>query len=178
VPTPAWLRQTFKQRWARIWYEGYSVNLAVGQGQLAITPLQLAVAYSTLANGGTVVRPHVGKAVLNASGQVVRELRYPPRRHVRLYDVGEIRDGLYAGAHTGTSAAVFGTFPIPVAGKTGTAEAPPGSDHSWYASWAPAYNPRLVVVVMIEHGGFGAEAAAPAAKEIYSAYFRVNAKKQ
>ena len=63
MPTPAWLKRTFKQPWQRIWYEGYSVNLAVGQGQLAITPLQLAVAYSTLANGGTVVRPHVGRAV-------------------------------------------------------------------------------------------------------------------
>ena len=176
VPTPAWLKRTFKQPWQRIWYEGYSVNLAVGQGQLAVTPLQMAVAYSTLANGGTVVRPHVGKAVLNSSGQIVRALRFRPRRHVHLYDISAIRDGLFAGAHSGTSAAVFGSFPIPVAGKTGTAEAPPGSDHSWYASWAPAYNPRVVVVVMIEHGGFGAEAAAPAAKEIYSAFFGVKAK--
>jgi penicillin-binding protein 2 len=87
-----------------------------------------------------------------------------------------IREGLYDGAHFGTSGSVFGSFPIPVAGKTGTAEAPPGSDHSWYASWAPAYNPRVVVVVMIEHGGFGAEAAAPAAKEIYSAFFGVRQK--
>jgi penicillin-binding protein 2 len=176
VPTPAWLKRTAKQSWQRIWYEGYSVNLAVGQGQLAVTPLQLAVAYSTLANGGTVVRPHVGSAVLDASGRIVRKLRFPARRHVHLFDVGAIRDGLFAGAHSGTSGAVFGSFPIPVAGKTGTAEAPPGSDHSWYASWAPAYNPKLVVVVMIEHGGFGAEAAAPAAKEIYSSYFRVKAK--
>ena len=177
VPTPGWLKRTFKEPWQRIWYEGYSVNLAVGQGQLAITPLQLAVAYATLANGGTVVRPHVGKAVLNSSGQIMRDLRFPPDRHVALHDVGTIRDGLFAGAHTGTSGSVFGNFPIPVAGKTGTAEAPPGSDHSWYASWAPAYNPKLVVVVMIEHGGFGAEAAAPAAKEIYSAYFGVKASK-
>jgi penicillin-binding protein 2 len=177
VPTPAWLKRTFKEPWQRIWYEGYSVNLAVGQGQLAVTPLQLAVAYSTLANGGTVVRPHVGRAVLDSSGRIVRPLRFPARRHVRLYDVGAIRDGLFAGAHSGTSGSVFGSFPIPVAGKTGTAEAPPGSDHSWYASWAPAYKPKLVVVVMIEHGGFGAEAAAPAAKEIYSAYFRVKAPK-
>ena len=177
VPTPAWLKRTFKEPWQRIWYEGYSVNLAVGQGQLAVTPLQLAVAYSTLANGGTVVRPHVGRAVLDSSGRIVRVLRFPARRHVRLYDVGAIRDGLFAGAHSGTSGSVFASFPIPVAGKTGTAEAPPGSDHSWYASWAPAYNPRLVVVVMIEHGGFGAEAAAPAAKEIYSSYFRVKAPK-
>ena len=177
VPTPSWLKRTFKQPWQRIWYEGYSVNLAVGQGQLAITPLQLAVAYSTLANSGTVVHPHVGRAILNSSGQIVRELRFPARRHVRLTDVGAIRDGLFAGAHSGTSASVFGNFPIPVAGKTGTAETRVGeSDHSWYASWAPAYNPKLVVVVLIEHGGFGAEAAAPAAKEIYSAYFGVKAK--
>ena len=177
VPTPAWLKRTFKERWARIWYEGYSVNLAVGQGQLAITPLQLATAYSTLANGGTVVTPHVGGTVLDASGQVVRKLRFPARRHLRLYDVNAIRDGLYAGAHSGTSAAIFGSFPVPVAGKTGTAEAPPGGDHSWYASWAPAWNPRVVVVVMIEHGGFGAEAAAPAAREIYSAFFGIKAPK-
>jgi len=177
LPTPAWLKRTFKEPWQRIWYEGYSVNLAVGQGQLAVTPLQLAVAYSTLANGGTVVRPHVGRAVLDSSGRILRLLRFPARGHVRLYDVGAIRDGLFAGAHSGTSGSVFGSFPIPVAGKTGTAEAPPGSDHSWYASWAPAYNPKLVVVVMIEHGGFGAEAAAPAAKEIYSSYFRVKAPK-
>jgi penicillin-binding protein 2 len=178
IPTPGWLKRTFKQRWQRIWYEGYSVNLAVGQGQLAITPLQLAVAYSTLANGGTVVTPHVGRAVLNADGQIIRALRHRPRRHVRLYDVGAIRDGLYAAAHVGTSGSVFGDFPIPVAGKTGTAETRPGeSDHSWYASWAPAYSPRVVVVVMIEHGGFGAEAAAPAAKEIYSTFFHLGAKK-
>src|SRR5690348_1755273 len=84
---------------------------------------------------------------------------------------------LVAGAHCGTSVAVCGTCPIQLAGKTGTAEAPPGSGHSWYASWAPAYNPGLVVVVMLEHGGFGAEAAAPAAKEIYSAFFKVKAPK-
>jgi penicillin-binding protein 2 len=62
---------------------------------------------------------------------------------------------------------------VPVAGKTGTAEVPGGSDDSWYASWAPAASPRVVVVVLIEHGGFGAEAAAPAAREIYRAFFQV-----
>src|SRR4029077_8854341 len=84
VPTPGWLKRTFKQSWERIWYEGYSVNLAVGQGQLAITPLQLAVAYSPLANGGTVVRPHVGQAVLDSNGQIVRNLPFPAPRPPRL----------------------------------------------------------------------------------------------
>jgi penicillin-binding protein 2 len=178
VPTPAWLRRTFSQPWARIWYEGYSVNLSIGQGYLAITPLQLAVAYSALANGGTVVRPHVGKAILDPQGRLHRQLRFRPARHLRLVGLSAIRDGLFSAAHsaTGTSGAIFGTFPVPVAGKTGTAQVPSGSDDSWYASWAPAYNPKVVVVVLIEHGGFGAEAAAPAAKEIYSSFFRVRAK--
>jgi penicillin-binding protein 2 len=140
-----------------------------------VTPLQLAVAYSALANGGAVVRPHVAKAVVGANGRRLSRLRFVPRRRLHLTDVDTIRRGLYDAAHAGngTSAAIFGSFPIPVAGKTGTAQTPDGSDHSWYASWAPAGRPRVVVVVLIEHGGFGAEAAAPAAREIYSAFFHV-----
>jgi len=173
VPTPTWLKRTFKDPAQRVWYEGYSVNLSIGQGYLGITPLQLAVAYATLANGGTVVRPHVGKAVLDGDGNVVRALPFKPRRRVQLTGVDAIRTGLYEAAHSssGTSAAIFGNFPVPVAGKTGTAQVPNGSDNSWYASWAPAFDPKVVVVVLIEHGGFGAEAAAPAAREIYSAFF-------
>ena len=174
VPTPAWLKRTFTDPAARIWYEGYSVNLSIGQGYLAVTPLQLAVAYSALANGGNVVRPHVALAVRSRGGGPLRRLHFRPRRRLHLTDVDAIRAGLYDAAHSGTSAAIFGSFPIPVAGKTGTAENPNGSDHSWYASWAPAYHPRVVVVVLIEHGGFGAEAAAPAAREIYSQFFHVH----
>jgi penicillin-binding protein 2 len=173
VPTPSWLEKTFRAPAQRIWYEGYSVNLSIGQGYLAVTPLQLAVAYSALANGGTVVRPHVARAILSTDGTVLRPLRFAPRGRVRLTGVGVIRSALFAAAHAadGTSTAVFGSFRIPVAGKTGTAQTPSGSDHSWYASWAPARAPRVVVVVLIEHGGFGVEAAAPAAREIYSAFF-------
>jgi len=171
VPTPAWLRQTAKEPWQRVWFTGYSVNLSIGQGQLQVTPLQLAVAYAALANGGTVVRPHVGDALLSPSGDVARKLRFPPVRRLHLTDAWAIHQGLYEAAHAGTSAAVFSRFPIPVAGKTGTAETGNGSDHSWYASWAPAGNPKVVVVVLIEHGGFGADAAAPAARELYQAYF-------
>ena len=176
VPTPGWLRRAFRTPAQRIWYEGYSVNLAIGQGYLAVTPLQLAVAYSALANGGTVVRPHVARAILSGHGTVVRRLRFRPRRRVHLTDVDAIRSALFSAAHSadGTSAAVFGSFPVPVAGKTGTAQTPFGSDHSWYASWAPAGAPRVVVVVLIEHGGFGVESAAPAAREIYSAFFHLH----
>jgi penicillin-binding protein 2 len=174
VPTPGWLRRAFHDPAERIWYEGYSVNLSIGQGYLAVTPLQLAVAYAALANGGTIVRPHVGRAVVDASGRILRMLRFRPRARVALKDLWAIRQGLYDAAHVGTSASVFGSFAIPVAGKTGTAQTPNGSDHSWYATWAPYGHPRVVVVVLIEHGGFGAQAAAPAAKEIYSAFFHVH----
>ena len=169
VPTPGWLRKAYHQAW----YEGYTINLSIGQGYLQVSPLQLAVAYSALANGGTVVRPHVGKAIVR--GESVRPLQFPPARKLKLVDAWAIRDGLFQAAHspTGTSSAVFANFPIPVAGKTGTAEAPPGSDHSWYASWAPASHPKVVVVVFVAHGGFGAEAAAPAARDIYQAFFNL-----
>jgi penicillin-binding protein 2 len=168
VPTPAWIEKTQHTSW----YEGQTINLAIGQGYLQASPLQMAVMYSALANGGTVVRPHVADAVVR--GHTVTKLSFPPVRHVKLVDIQAIDQGLYEAAHTGTSAAVFAKFPVPVAGKTGTAEAPPGDDHSWYASWAPAgSHPEVVVVVMIEHGGFGAQAAAPAARDIYKAFFKL-----
>jgi penicillin-binding protein 2 len=155
-----------------LYTEGQAINLAIGQGELQVSPLQLAVAYSALVNGGKVVRPHVGEAVIRSGVRHV--LRFKPVRKVKLSPyTWAIKQGLYEAAHSagGTSAAVFGNFSIPVAGKTGTAQAGTGDDHSWYASWAPYDHPKLVVVVMIEHGGFGADAAAPAAKQIYQAYF-------
>ena len=167
IPTPKWF---FKSR-GFPWTEGQTINLAIGQGALQVSPLQLAVAYSTIANGGTVVTPHVAAGVVH--GRVTKPFHFEPQRKLKLTDVNAIRQGLYEAAHVGTSAAIFSTYPVPVAGKTGTAEAPPGDDHSWYASWAPAGHPELVVVCMIEHGGFGAEAAAPCARDIYNAFFHI-----
>ena len=155
------------------YYEGQAINLAIGQGALQVSPLQLAVAYSALINGGKVVRPHVAEAVIRDG--VKHKLRFKPVRKLKLSpSTWAIRQGLFEAANnpSGTSGAVFGGFTPTVAGKTGTAQAPPHDDHSWYASWAPSDHPKLVVVVMIEHGGFGATAAAPAAKQIYEAYFR------
>ena len=156
--------------------EGQAVNLAIGQGALEVSPLQLAVAYSALINGGKVVRPHVGEAVIKNGVRHV--LHFKPVRRVKLSPyTWAIRQGLYEAANNplGTSGAVFGGFRPTVAGKTGTAETCGVScpDHSWYASWAPYDHPKLVVVVMVEKGGFGAQAAAPAAKRIYQAYFHL-----
>jgi penicillin-binding protein 2 len=176
IPTPGNVKRF--QHGDPTWYPGQSVNLSIGQGYLQVTPLQLAVAYSALANGGTVVRPHLARALLTPRGDVAKVLRFRPRAHLSMPGLWAIREGLYRAAHApnGTSASVFADFPVKVVGKTGTAQAPPGDDHSWYASWAPAGNPRIVVVVLIEHGGFGAEAAAPAAREIYSSFFHVRSR--
>jgi penicillin-binding protein 2 len=154
------------------WTEGQTINLSIGQGRLQVSPLQLAVAYSALINGGKVVRPHVAQAVIK--GRTRHMLHFKPVRTLKLSPyTSAIRQGLYEAANDpgGTSQPVFAGFPLKVAGKTGTAEPDPVS--SWYASWAPYNSPKLVVVVNIEHGGFGAEAAAPTAKKIYEAYFHL-----
>jgi len=166
--------KTFEKLMGFPWTEGQTINLAIGQGALQVSPLQLAVAYSAIANGGTVVTPHVASAVIKNG--VTKPLHFKPQRKLKLVDVDAIRQGLYLAAHNpaGTSAAVFANYPVPVAGKTGTAESGPGrDDHSWYASWAPAGHPEVLVVCMIEHGGFGAEAAAPCARDIYNAFFHI-----
>jgi penicillin-binding protein 2 len=174
--TPGYLpmpNRYFERLTGTPYYEGQAINLAIGQGALQVSPLQLAVAYSALINGGTVVRPHVAEAVIRNG--VRHELRFKPVRKLHLSPyTWAIKQGLFEAANnpSGTSGAVFGGFTPTVSGKTGTAQAPPRDDHSWYASWAPSDHPQLVVVVMIEHGGFGADAAAPAAKQIYEAYFR------
>lgn len=170
VPSPAWFQKNNHYPWP----EGQTINLSIGQGYLQASPLQLAVAYSALVNGGTVVRPHVGDAVVSSSGAVTK-LRFKPVRKLHLVDIQAIRQGVHEAAHdaAGTSAFVFANFPVDVAGKTGTAENGSPDDHSWYASWAPFAHPKYVVVAMIEHGGFGASAAAPTVKEIYQALFHV-----
>jgi len=171
IPTPAW----FLKANGFPWTEGQTINLAIGQGALQVSPLQLAVAYSAIANGGTLVTPHVASAVVRDG--VARPIHFKPQRKLKLVDVGAIRQGLYLAAHdpAGTSAGVFANFPVPVAGKTGTAQTCTIGcpDHSWYASWAPAGHPEVVVVVMIEDGGYGSQAAAPAARDIYSAFFHI-----
>jgi penicillin-binding protein 2 len=181
LPTPAWRNQLYKEGLTeRPWSAGDNVNLAVGQGDLQADPLQMAVAYATIANGGTVPRPHVGLQVEDPAGRVLREFEQPPARSVRIDP--EWRETILAGLHGaaqspgGTSYGVFGGFPVPVAGKTGTAERPPYADQSWYVVLAPYPEPEIVVAVTFEQGGFGADTAAPAALQILSEYFEKTAK--
>jgi penicillin-binding protein 2 len=164
----------------RGWSAGDNVNLAVGQGDLQATPLQLATAYSTIANGGRVVRPHLGQAVEDGQGRLVEEIRKPARRRVSFSKINQqtIMEGLHAAATQkgGTSADVFRGFPYPVYGKTGTAERGLAPDQSWYACYVPHPTRPIVVVTTVERGGFGAETAAPAARLILAEWFHLHDK--
>jgi len=176
LPSKHWRDQLYKEGGTeRPWSEGDNVQLATGQGDLQTNPLQMAVAYATLANGGTVVTPHVGLQIDDPAGRVLKEFDPKPRRHVRIDPEyrAAIMEGLHDAAQNGagTSFDVFGSFPIPVAGKTGTAQREGHLDQSWYGVLAPYPNPRIVTFVTMEEGGFGAESAAPAAKKILEAYF-------
>lgn len=165
----------------RPWSVGDNVNLAVGQGDLQANPLQMAVAYAAIANGGNVVRPHVGLRLEDPSGRVIQEIDPAPRRQLEIEPEWQqaILQGLNAAAMQpgGTSYNVFGGFPVEIAGKTGTAERPPHGDQSWYVALAPYPDPQYVVAVTIEEGGFGADSAAPAASQILTELLNVKAEK-
>jgi penicillin-binding protein 2 len=182
VPSPEWRNRLFRKHDTdRPWTVGDNINLAVGQGDLQTNPLQMAVAYATVANGGYVVRPHLGQRIEDADGRVLQEFDAPSRRKLPINPEYRqaILDGLYGAANApgGTSTDVFKGFKIPggVAGKTGTAQTGPGrADHSWYIALAPYRpHPRFVTAVIVENGGFGAEAAAPAARRILAALYNL-----
>jgi penicillin-binding protein 2 len=180
VPSKKWRDELFANgETERPWSAGDNVQLATGQGDLQTNPLQLALAYAALGNGGTIVTPHVGKEVEDAAGRVLKEFDPGPRRHVKIDPTYReaILEGLHEAAQVapGTAAGVFGGFPVPIAGKTGTAERPGHADQSWFAALAPYPDPRIVTIVTIEEGGFGAESAAPSALAILEAYFNKQA---
>jgi penicillin-binding protein 2 len=180
IPTPAWRNRVFREHTNpfidRAWTQGDNVNLAVGQGDVQVTPLQLARAYAALANGGTLVTPHLGDAIVGPDGRTVQRIRPEPRRALHISDLTRetILGGLERAAMEpgGTSYSVFGSFPFPIAGKTGTAQRGEGvPDQSWYAGIAPYRDPRIVVVATVERGGFGVEAAAPVVRRVMDDYF-------
>jgi penicillin-binding protein 2 len=181
VPTPAWRRAYFESEIDKLWTPGNSVNLAIGQGDLEATPLQLAVTYAAIANGGMVVHPHLGLKIVDGQGKLERDLApgKGKKLDISATTLDVVRRGLRAAASapSGTSAAVFAGYDVPVAGKTGTAEVFGAGDYAWYASYAPADDPKYVVVVMVEQGGHGGSVAAPATRLIYDALFDVKSER-
>jgi penicillin-binding protein 2 len=182
LPSKQWREQLVKEGLAledRPWSAGDNIQLATGQGDLQTNPLQMAIAYAALGNGGKIVTPHVGKEVEDSAGRVLKEFEPKVRRKVHI-DPGyrnAILEGLHLAAQEGdgTGAGVFGGFPIPIAGKTGTAERPGHADQSWFAALSPYPNPRIVTIATVEEGGFGAESAAPVVLDILEAIYKKHA---
>ncbi|MHB8234525.1 MAG: penicillin-binding protein 2 [Solirubrobacteraceae bacterium] len=168
----------------RPWSVGDNMHLAVGQGDLLTSPLQMAVAYSTLANAflnggnGWVVRPHLGMEIDGAQGRLVQSLSFPAERHVHLNDedLNLVMQGIHEAASQpgGTSAAVWAGWnqaQHPVYGKTGTAQHIGKEDQSWYMCFVGDPKRPIVIAVTVEQGGFGAETAAPVARLLASQWF-------
>lgn len=161
-----------------MWRQGDALNASIGQGLTAVTPLQVAMAYAAIANGGTRYRAQVAKALIAADGtvqehapQVLGTVAASPATLQFLTDamVGVTREGTASGAFDG-----FPLDQIPVAGKTGSAQVSGGKPAtSWFASFAPANNPRYAVVMMVTQGGTGAGTSAPSVRGIYEALFGV-----
>jgi len=168
-----------------------AINAAIGQGEINVTPLQQAVAYAAIANGGEVLRPQIVRRVETPEGKLVRDFKPEVVRKLALKDssLAAVRAGLVAVVNEpGGTAYRSRLADVQFAGKTGTAQVmklgqkqklDPSAqayfsrDHAWFASFAPAQDPQIVVVVLNEHGGWGAEAAAPAAAKVIEAYFRM-----
>ncbi len=179
IPDLAYKRQTCDRKADPIncsWRPGDSINMSIGQGNVLVTPVQMAVAYSAIANGGKVVTPTLGNAVVDTDGRVLRDLlsvRATRDLGLPTKVLNQVKQGLLlaANGNEGTATPVFGGLPrrFRVAGKTGTAENPSKFDHAWYVGYAPANSPRIAVAVIVERGGQGSNSAAPAVCQTMSA---------
>jgi penicillin-binding protein 2 len=162
------------------WYLSETLDAAIGQGFNLITPLQEAVLYSELANGGIRYRPYVVSKILSPDGDTVRTFEPEEMGRVQISsrNLDLVRQGLHDVALPGgTAGYVFQGFPVPIAGKTGTAENSQGDDNGLFLCYAPYDHPTIVVAVIIEHGGFGTDCAAPIARRILEAYFNISHQK-
>ena len=152
---------------------GDATNFSIGQGDTLVTPLQLATVYAALANGGDLVEPHVGRALLAPDGSVT-EVAPASRGTVPVSPevLAYVREALAGVTQPGgTAAAAFAGSSVPVAGKTGTGEVGGKQDTSWFASFAPAADPELVVVGMVSQGGTGGTVAAPLVRDVYEGIY-------
>ena len=159
-----------------VWEPGQAAIAAIGQGYDLVTPLQLTNAYAALANGGTLYQPRIGKALVSPSGQVVKQITPPVAAHLPASSgfLSYLRSALAGVVTQGTAAGAFGGFPLNkvcVGGKTGTAQVMGKVATSVFASFAPCDHPQYVVVVMIPDSGYGADASAPAVRQIWDGIY-------
>ena len=165
---------------------GDAVNFSIGQGDTVISPLKLAQMYAAIANGGTILKPTIAKAIVKTDGTVIKEFK-PEKLGVIPADKKTLKflnTSLREVVVSGTGAGAFNSFPIPISGKTGTAQVfgrnPNGSakaDTSWFASYGPTNKPRFAVVMMVSQGGFGASISGVGTRKIYETLLGVEGSK-
>ena len=179
IPDKDWKKEYFKeQKDNTVWFPGDTVNMAIGQGDLLVTPLQMANAYAILVNRGIKNVPHFGMEVRDENGDVFTKLGEGGSVDLEMNKeyMDLIEQGLKLVVSQGTAASRFMQFPlkkIPVAGKTGTAEVIGKQDYGWFVTYAPAGNPEYIIVVMLEQAGGGSSSAAPIAEKIYEYLFNL-----
>ncbi|HHX01695.1 MAG TPA: penicillin-binding protein 2 [Firmicutes bacterium] len=180
VPDREWKRQRYAgyPTYEQAWYPVDTEQISIGQGFVTVTPVQLAAAYSAIANRGVIYQPTVVKQIIDPEGEIVFE--HTPTVKTTM-DVAEstwnaVIQGMEAViTHPrGTARRAFEDFPIRTAGKTGSYEIPGQEGHGLFAAFAPVEDPELVVVVIVEHGTGGASSAAPIARMVFDAYFGLN----
>jgi penicillin-binding protein 2 len=177
IPSPEWKATNLGEGWV----PGDAVNMAIGQGFVEVTPLQMVDILGAIANGGRLVRPTLIDRIGGGGGAPEEPWPVQIRGELPLAqdNLAAIQNSLYRVANDenlGTAAYQFVGLPITVAGKTGTAEAPPGASHAWFAGYAPAgagVEPEIAIVVMIEHAGEGSEVAAPIFRRIIELYYGI-----
>ncbi|MCW2962373.1 MAG: penicillin-binding protein 2 [Thermoleophilia bacterium] len=177
VPTVAWKKSLdHLPEDERSWRPGDSINMSIGQGDLLVTPLQMANVFAALGNGGTLHTPHLGMQVEDPSGRAEIGLHADKPRDLKLDpgDLAGVEDGLVAvtSGVVGTARAVFGTFEVPTAGKTGTAEKFGQKDIAWYCGYAPVDDPEIAACAVIDGGGHGGSDAAPIVLGMLQQHFK------
>jgi penicillin-binding protein 2 len=173
VPDAAWKQKVHEDRPEAFpypdWLPGDSILSAIGQGDMLVTPIQLANAYATFANGGVLREPRLASEVQNASGKKIRDLAPIAKAPVPVPARGTLLTG-FTGVvedEKGTAARVFAGFPKgSVAGKTGTAQVEGKQSTSLFVGMTPAAAPRYVVLAIIEEGGYGSETAGPIVRRV------------
>jgi penicillin-binding protein 2 len=182
LPSPEWKKRRFRKPEQQRWFGGETISVGIGQGYNAYTPLQLANALATVVNGGRMFRPHVVRQVVDTASGERRVIEPEPIRDLGLAarHLAAVRAAMVDVNRSGTGARAFRGAPYAVGGKTGTAQvfslrgqryvagrvAERLRDHSWFIAFAPAEEPRIALAVLVENGGFGAQSAAPIARQI------------
>jgi penicillin-binding protein 2 len=156
------------------WTPGYIVSLGVGQGELAVTPLQMAVYVSAIANGGVLYRPHAVRKLFKPASQEKEIITKVDGKKLSIdKEVMDIvREGTFLVVNGAGTAGMVRIKDIHVAGKTGTAQNPHGEDHSWFVGYAPYENPTIAIAIIVENAGFGGAVAAPIAKQLIEFYLK------